>query len=350
MGNTPVTDRSLSGNKRTTYDEYEQFYDPDWAEAARAAKPRKARPRLTRDAEAEIRHLTDEVSSQELGFKTTYQPARFEAVWLRESLTPFYDLDLIRDVLAIVKGGKEANVYRCMGGPAAGAPLVAAKVYRPRQFRNLRNDKMYREGREVLSADGHVVKQNDHRIMRALGKKSAFGVQVAHTSWLMYEFKTLQHLHASGAAVPLPIASGENAICMGYIGDAQRAAPTLHDVRLSLSMARALFEEVLHNIELMLRADLIHGDLSAYNILYWEGKMTIIDFPQVTSAIGNTHARAILARDVQRVCEYFALQGVAAEPRAIADYLWQRFQARSEKDVLADLSRTLAALEPEEEE
>ena len=327
------------------YEEYEQLYDPDWAEAAQPAKQRrKTRPRLLRETEAEVRRLTDEVSSQEIGFKTTYVPARFEASWLLNSLTPFFDLDLIRDVLAIVKGGKEANVYRCAGGPAAKDPLVAVKVYRPRQFRNLRNDRMYREGREILSADGHVVKENDHRIMRALGKKSAFGVQVAHTSWLMYEFKTLQHLYASGAAVPLPIASGENAICMGYIGDAQRAAPTLHDVRLSLSMARALFEEVLHNIELMLRADLIHGDLSAYNILYWEGKITLIDFPQVTNAVGNTHAREILTRDVQRVCEYFTLQGVESRPRAIADHLWQRFQERSEKDVLADLSRTLAAL------
>jgi len=337
-----VSDQTSSN--RAPYEEYEQFYDPDWAEAARSANRRKSRPRLLRETEAEVRRLTDEVSSQEIGFKTSYQPARFEAGWLLNSLIPFYDLDLIRDVLAIVKGGKEANVYRCAGGPAAGDPLVAVKVYRPRQFRNLRNDRMYREGREVLSADGHVVKKTDHRVMRALGKKTAFGVQVAHTSWLMYEYTTLQHLHATGAAVPRPIAVAENAILMGYVGDAQRAAPTLHEVRLPLAEARTLFEEVLHNIEVMLAADQVHGDLSAYNILYWEGKITIIDFPQVTSAIGNTHARAILTRDIQRVCDYFALQGVASQPRAIADHLWQRFQARSEKEVLADLSRTLAAL------
>jgi RIO kinase 1 len=349
MGYTPVTDRSLS-SKRASYEEYEQLYDPDWAEAARRTKPNKKPARLSREVEADVRNLTDEVANQEAGYKTTYQPARFEAVWLRESLTHFYDLDLIQDVLGIVKGGKEANVYRCAGGPAAGAPLVAAKVYRPRQFRNLSNDKMYREGREVLSADGHVVKKTDHRVMRALNKKTAFGVQVAHTSWLMYEFTTLQHLYDAGAAVPRPISAAENAILMGYVGDAQRAAPTLHEVRLAPEVARPLFDEVIHNIEIMLAANQVHGDLSAYNILYWEGKMTLIDFPQVTSAIGNPHARAILTRDVQRVCEYFALQGVASQPRAIADSLWQRFQARSEKELLADLSRTLAALEPAEDE
>src|SRR5436305_7994656 len=51
---------------------------------------------------------------------------------------------------------------------------------------------------------------------------------------------------------------------------------------------------------------LVHGDLSAYNLLYWEGKLTLIDFPQGTSSHANQSAHVILHRDVQRVCEYFA--------------------------------------------
>ena len=65
----------------------------------------------------------------------------------------------------------------------------------------------------------------------------------------------------------------------------------------------------------MLQNGMIHGDLSAYNILYWEGEITLIDFPQVTDSRGNTHARDILARDVTRVCEYFADQGVDNDPQ-----------------------------------
>jgi RIO kinase 1 len=260
-------------------------------------------------------------------------------------------MDLITDVLAIVKGGKEANVYRCVGGPLA-PELVAAKVYRPRQFRNLSNDGMYREGRETLAADGKVVKKNEHRTMRALGKKSSFGVQVAHTSWLMYEFNTLKSLHAGGAAVPEPIAVAENAILMGYVGNHHLAAPTLHEVSLDYATARRLFDNVIHNIETMLAANWIHGDLSAYNILYWEGEITVIDFPQVTNAVGNSNARFILTRDVQRVCDYFSQQGLTINARGIADHLWQRFrfQTRSEHEVLADLSRTLAKYAPEDED
>ena len=77
---------------------------------------------------------------------------------------------LITDVVAIVKGGKEASVYRCQAHPATGMKWLAAKVYRPRKFRNLRNDKMYRQGRAVLSADGSNLKNSD---LRALAPRRA---------------------------------------------------------------------------------------------------------------------------------------------------------------------------------
>ncbi len=323
---------------------YQQLYDPAWAEEPNRLAGKAGRKKQKK-VEQIVSALTDEAVGLEAGFQTTYVPGRFEGPWLLQSLRHFYDRDLISDILAIVKGGKEANVYRCAGGPGAHAELVAAKVYRPRSLRNLRNDKMYREGREVLAGDGKAVKKTDHRVMRALNKKTAFGQEVAHTSWLMYEYKTLEQLHQAGASVPRPIAVDGNAILMQYIGDRYVAAPTLHEVRLEPHVARRLLDQVMHDLEMMLKVDLIHGDLSAYNILYWEGEMTIIDFPQVTNAKGNTSARFILNRDVRRVCEYFQLQGITANPRALADHLWQRYQERSANDILADLSRTLEAFE-----
>jgi RIO kinase 1 len=74
----------------------------------------------------------------------------------------------------------------------------------------------------------------------------------------------------------------------------------------------------------MLRHDRIHGDLSAYNILYWDGRATLIDFPQVTLRRSNPHAEFIFQRDVTRVCEYFARQGVAVgDPEERAARLWR---------------------------
>ena len=125
------------------------------------------------------------------GFETTYQPSRYEEGWLLQSLRSFYDQELISDVNAQVKGGKEASVYRCKANPATGMEWVAAKVYRPRMFRNLRNDKMYRRGRVVLQQNGRALDGSDQKAIRSLGKKNAYGLQVAHTSWLMHEYTTM---------------------------------------------------------------------------------------------------------------------------------------------------------------
>lgn len=321
------------------YASYEQAYDPEW-ENNQWRRERKAKKHNPKKAEtAIIAALADETVGLEGGFAITYKPARFETAFLRDSVRFFFEQALITDILAQVKGGKEASVYRCVGHPTMDAPLLAAKVYRPRQFRNLSNDAAYREGRQVLKDDGRPVKASDHRIQRALNKKSNYGVQVAHTSWLMYEFKTLERLHAAGAAVPKPYATSENAILMAYIGDEQRAAPTLQESALTPEEAPRLFAEVMRNIDLMLQQGWIHGDLSAYNILYWQGTLTLIDFPQVVNVTNNSHAQQVLERDIVRVCQYFATQGVQSKPEQITRELWARYQRNDPKDRIADFSR-----------
>jgi hypothetical protein len=176
-------------------DYYEALHDPDARAETRRLKLRADyRPKKTSE---EILAEIAEPTALDGGLNITYQPSRYEAGWLLDSLRGFFEQDFITDVLAMVKGGKEASVYRCRAHPSTGETLLAAKVYRPRKFRNLRNDKMYREGRQILTADGRPVKDTDHRIMRALGKKTAFGVQVAHTSWLMHEHNIMARLHAA---------------------------------------------------------------------------------------------------------------------------------------------------------
>ena len=265
-----------------------------------------------------------ETAGLERGFQITYRPARFEESWLLSSLQPFYDRLLITDVLSRVKGGKEANVYLCRAEPATGLEWLAAKVYRPRSMRNLRNDWLYREGRELAVSASGVNRRRDSRMTRALKNKTAFGQEIAHSSWILHENGALDKLHSAGAAVPKPFATGDNAILMGFVGDETRPAPPLHEVALDLDEVAPLFHEVMRNVELMLQNGMIHGDLSAYNILYWQGKVTLIDFPQVTMSLSNPSAYAILRRDVQRVCEYFAQYGMERDPARLTEQLWWR--------------------------
>jgi RIO kinase 1 len=266
-----------------------------------------------------------DAAALEGGFETTYQPSQHEAGWLMQSLASLYEQALIADVLALVRGGKEASVYCCEADTSTGQTLLAAKVYRPRMFRQLRKDSMYRQGREIIAGDGTRLNDNDQREMKAIIKNTAFGQKVRHTSWLMHEYTTLKALHQDGAAVPRPWAVGDNVILMDYIGDDDMAAPTLNTIRLEPGEVEPLFNEVMRNIELLLKHHLLHGDLSAYNILYWEGKITLIDFPQVVDVRSNPDAHFVLRRDITRICEYFAQQGLRRDPFALAGELWYQY-------------------------
>jgi RIO kinase 1 len=323
------------------FEYYEDLFDP--INTDRQAR-RKRKPRVNSNPKKTTQEIITDVGETrgvEGGFTPTYQPARYERGWLLNSLSPFYEEELITDVLAQVKGGKEASVYRCLGHPGSGQALLAAKVYRPRQFRNLRNDGMYREGRQILTAEGRGMKPTDERILRALAKKTAFGAEVQHTSWLMHEYVALEQLHKAGGAVPQPLAAGDNAILMGYCGDEYSAAPTLQQVDLEPTEVESLFQEVLRNIDLMLQHNFVHGDLSAFNILYWQGKITLIDFPQVVDIHANKKAYFILQRDLTRVCEYFAKQGLVRNPEAILSDMWQRYLVSNEENRVADESRLM---------
>jgi RIO kinase 1 len=81
----------------------------------------------------------------------------------------------------------------------------------------------------------------------------------------------------------------------------------------------------MRNIELFLACDHIHGDLSDYNVMYWNGEAKIIDLPQTIQASTHPDAFMLLSRDVERICRYFARQGVAANPIDLACDLWERY-------------------------
>jgi RIO kinase 1 len=249
-------------------------------------------------------------------FDPTLLAGRRDRDWILSSLAHFYEQDLITDVLHVAKSGKEATVYCCAADPATGLQYLAAKVYRPRMFRSLKNDAIYRESRERRDRDGRVrrsARRDEHeRASRA-------------SSWIEYEFQTQQLLRQAGGDVPRPFAQVGNAVLMEYLGDADEPAPRLNEVALAPGQARPLFDRLLRNVELFLAHDRIHGDLSAYNILYWQGAAAIIDFAQAVDPRYNEDIYPLLERDIERVCRYFAPYGVVADARAIASDMWMRY-------------------------
>jgi len=252
----------------------------------------------------------------------SYSASKHEKEWLISSLKEFHQQGWFDDVLRLIKGGgKEASVYQCLANDTTPNKFVAAKVYRPRKFRQLRNDALYRQGRLYLDDEGHEIR--DDRALHAIAKRTRFGMSLMHTSWIEHEFQAMKLLHKAGADIPEPFVSGNNAILMDYIGWDDMAAPTLNEINLTTQEAKRIFERVLKNVKIMLANGRVHGDLSAYNILYFEGDIYLIDFPQVLDPQVNRVAYAIFCRDIRRVCEYFQAQGLNCQPQALAEDLWQ---------------------------
>lgn len=298
--------------------------------AGRKGKAKGRKKPVKPEAEKDLLEMLQQDDSQS-SLEFTYKAARHEGEWLLGSLGRFFEQQWFSDVLRMIKGGKEASVYQCAASPQIGASYLAAKVYRPRKFRNLKNDQLYREGRSNLDSEGREIINGG--MLHAIHKKTEYGLELLHTSWIEYEYKALQTLSEAGADVPRPYASGSNAILMEYIGTEDLPAPTLNTICLERDEARRLFRRTVDNIEAMLKAGLVHSDLSAYNILYWEGEIVLIDFPQVVQPGANRMAYTIFQRDVRRVCEYFQRQGVACEPERLAPDLWKGAGYRTQPEI-----------------
>ena len=142
-------------NKSQLFDFLDDLDDQNLIEAGPLQK-HQARKRESKRHEADVRLF---VRAQEISreIKFTYKAARFEEAWLLDSLFAIAEHQWITDVIRKVKAGKEASVYQCLGGSAAHGALVAAKVYRPRSLRNLKNDQQYRTGRADLDEGGNAL-------------------------------------------------------------------------------------------------------------------------------------------------------------------------------------------------
>jgi len=231
---------------------------------------------------------------------------------LSEAIEPFLIEGLIAEVLYPIKSGKEATVYCCRGGPRLDDALVAAKVYKPRAFRSFRDDSIYRAGRVIL----------DSRARRAAAKGTDFGQQVQSALWTDHEWNTLRLLHAAGADVPRAVAHAAGGILLEFIGDESGPAPLLRDVHLSPEQAEPLFERLLDNIRLWLACNVIHADLSPYNVLCVGGDPVVIDFPQAVDPRFNPNAFQLLVRDVDNLARFFARWGVQRDAFELAERYW----------------------------
>ncbi len=226
----------------------------------------------------------------------------------------FFDEGLIEQIIRPIKSGKEASVHLCRANPrTTGETIAALKLFHALDRRDFRDDGLYH--------DGEFIKER--RVRTALQKKTKFGREVQGGIWVDREWETLKALSAAGAPVPRPIECTGDAILMTYVGDMDFAAPQLRFYQPDdTAEAQELFDQTMHAVEVMLYHNIVHGDLSPYNLLVWDGLVTVIDFPQAVDPRKNRHAEAFLQRDVERVATHFRRFAVDAPAARIAADMW----------------------------
>lgn len=223
---------------------------------------------------------------------------------------------VIDEVLGRLKSGKEANISLVRRGD----DVIAAKVYKDRSTRSFKNNADYKEGRKVRNS----------RTQRAIDSGGQFGRDAAEQAWKSAEADALYKLAASDVRVPQPLMFYEGVLLMELVLDSEgRPAPRLIDVAIERDAALGIYADLVAQIISMLCCDLIHGDLSPYNILAAADGPTIIDFPQVVSAVHSTRAEYFFLRDFDNVVRFLAgfdpsLAVHAADGRAI----WRAYVSR----------------------
>ena len=122
------------------------------------------------------------------------------------------------------------------------------------------------------------------------------------TSWTQKEFKNLSRLYNLGARVPEPYTAKENVLVMQYLktsDDDNTAAIPLNKAKLD--NASDTFEDIVDFMSLSYNeADLVHGDLSRYNILMSNNKPYVIDLSQATLRSHPASMR-LLERDINNI-------------------------------------------------
>ena len=127
--------------------------------------------------------------------------------------------------------------------------------------------------------------------------------------------KNLERLHKVGVRAPKPIIRIDNVLVMEYIGDTERVAPLLKDT--ILLNPREIFDELIDSILKMYRkAELVHGDISAYNVLIHENQPYLIDLGQGV-LVEHPNALEFLKRDIHNLVSYFKKFNIRADENEI---------------------------------
>jgi RIO kinase 1 len=229
-----------------------------------------------------VDRLEERLDKARMRIKRSEDRQVIEAVFDTKTLLTLYHLfnkGILDELNGVISTGKEANVYWGVQPDGADA---AIKIYRIATF-NFKRISMYLEG--------------DPRFTRIPRARSGL-----ITAWASKEYKNLIRAEAAGVRVPHPIHVQRNLLVMEFIGEEGLPAPTMH--QQEPENPEPTRTTILQAISTLYhKANLVHADLSEYNIMLLN-EPVLIDISQAV-VLDHPHSEMFFERDIRNILAYF---------------------------------------------
>ncbi|MCS7133852.1 MAG: serine protein kinase RIO [Candidatus Caldarchaeum sp.] len=215
-----------------------------------------------------------------------------EEVFDQRTLLTLYDLlnvGHLREVYGVISAGKESRVYH---GVASDGAEVAVKIY-------LISSAEFRRNRLQYVAEDPRFKTipTDFRKFIYL--------------WARREYANIVEAFQANVAVPKPYVQKENVLVMQFLGENGVRYPLLVEETFEPDELENIREQLIENIrKLYHEADMVHGDLSEYNVVVAKNlQVYLIDMAQAVKR-GHPLAETLLAKGVETLCNFFNKRGL----------------------------------------
>jgi RIO kinase 1 len=227
------------------------------------------------------------------------------------------ELAAVGTELGVLKNAQEAEGHLLRRALPDGSRdcLLAAKRYRASEHRQFHRDAGYLEGRRMRRS----------RETRAMANRTSFGRNLIAEQWAVAEFASLCRLWTVGVPVPYPAQRNGTELLLEFLGDEDgTAAPRLEQLRPGRDELEHLWFQAEKVLVQLATEGLAHGDLSAYNVLVHDGRLIVIDLPQVVDLFANTAGPDFLARDAANLARWFTGRGLDVDVPELIEMLLER--------------------------
>lgn len=249
---------------------------------------------MAKTLEDKIKNIDTLIDNGRVKNKDTEKLKVTENVFDEATLKALYTLSnkgIIEALGGSISTGKEANVFLADGKDHN----LAVKIYRITSS-------------TFNSMEDYIMGDPRFRDVRHTKKDLIF-------AWTKKEYRNLLRAGEVGIKVPKPITTERNILVMEFVGKDEKPYPLLKDVQLDEASAKKVYDILINYIKKLYEdAELIHGDLSEYNVLI-ETELVepiLIDMGQSVT-LEHPRADQFLRRDIQNIARHFKKYGIKSD-------------------------------------